>query len=726
MSNRKKTPTVLQMEALECGAASLGIILGYYKRFVPLEQLRVDCGVSRDGSRASYIVKAAKNYGLSGEGYQVPGSDLLDKKYDKNLLITPGIIFWKKNHFVVYEGCSGDKVFINDPATGPRTVMREQFLKDYSNIYIDFRKNDTFQRGGEPTKILPLLNERIQGHKKSLMFLFFCGIGLTTLGLITPLFSKLFIDKIMIANLDSVFKPLVLSMVFVALVQIGVMLLKQYHSFKLKHKMSITFSTKFFSHMLNLPIDFFEQRHPGDLANRLGLNETLASALSEIYVTFIINIIMLFAYLSLMFFFDTTLTFIALAIAFLNIAITMMVSRLRKDKSLQMSTETSALQGQAYMGIRLIESLKAQGRERDLFAKIAGRQSKISNIMQELASRTMFASQVPPLLSQLSTTAILALGCYKVIASEMTVGTLFAFQFLAMSFIGPLNTLLGTISQVQGLMGNLNRLNDIHNYPPCQKVDVWQLKQEELARIQNTKLEGRIEIKQVSFGYNKLAPPLLKNFSLSIAPSERVAIVGRSGSGKSTLAKLLSNLYEPWEGTILVDGLLLNEINRLVFVNSCSMVDQSISMFEGTIAENLTMWDYNPDMWKLIRSAKDACIHDFIISHPLGYEHQLLEAGNNISGGQMQRLEIARALYTDPSIIILDEATSALDPITEHRVLSNIKRRGCTTITIAHRLSTIKDADHIIVVEDGRICEMGVHQALLAKNGIYAELVGVK
>lgn len=711
-----KTPTLLQMEAVECGAAALAIIMAYYKLFVPLPELRRECGVSRDGSKASNVLKAARNYNMVAKGFSKSLKDLKELK-------PPYIVFWHFNHFLVVEGFTKNRVFLSDPASGRRTVSETEFDEGFTGVVLIIEPGEGFKKGGRSPNILVGLIELLRSSKGAIFLAITAGLLLTMPRLCVPAFSQVFVDEILVQGRENWLRPLVLGMLGTAILQGFLAKLRLSYLRRLMLKLTASMSGGFLWHTLRLPIGFYAQRYAGEISNRSQLNDKVANILSGPLATTVIDVIMMFFYFIIMFQYDWVLTLIAISFASINFAALSLLSTSRVDANTKLAQEFGKVAGVAIGGIQTIETVKASGLEGDLFSKFGGYYAKALNAQQELGLQTQLLSSLPSLLTALTSAAILVVGGFRVMDGNLSIGMLIAYQALTSSFLEPVNSLVNFGSTLQTLVADINRINDVLENPIDPETDRQSAMTLSSIDQYNFRLQGFVELRNVSFGYNRLDTPLISNFSLRIAPGQRVALVGGSGSGKSTIAKLVCGLYAPWEGEILFDGKSRQEWSRNVLSSSLAMVEQDIFLFGGSIKENLTLWDNTVSDQEVIRACEDSAIHELILSMPNGYGAELIEGGMNISGGQRQRLEIARSLVRNPSILVLDEATSALDAETEVTIDRNLRRRGCSCIVVAHRLSTIRDCDEIIVLERGKVVQRGTHESLREQEGAYARLI---
>lgn len=738
-NRRVRTPTLLQMEAVECGAASLGIMLGYMGRMVPLAELRTSCGVSRDGSKASNILKAARNYGLQAKGFKKETAQLLEFK-------PPFIIFWNFNHFLVVEGFVGDRVYLNDPATGPRSVTLQELNEAYTGIVLVMEPGPDFKKGGKQPSTWRALLHRLQGSEKEILYCTLISFLLVLPNLAIAAFGQIFVDNILIEHRNDWLRPLILGMVVTTLLQAGLRLLQLRKYRYLYLRLSVRMTGQFLWHILQLPVSFYAQRFAGEISNRVGLNNSVSSIISKDLGQAAIDTVMIVFYGSVMLAYDPVLTLIGVASSVINLLVLRAVSRQRVDTQMRLTQDYGKLAGVEISGLMGIETLKAGALESDFFARWAGYFAKATNAKQELDRSGLITGILPTLLSSLSTGTLLILGGLRVMDGHLSIGMLVAFQSLMGNFQHPVNALMSLGSRIQELTGSINRLDDVLNNPvdpalkstsnALSKVDQSNSDQPDHTKpdtakqytfpINRIRLRGAIELQNVSFGYSRVEEPLIKNFSCKLAPGQRIAFVGGSGSGKSTLSKLITGLYEPWSGEILFDGIPRQYIPRAVLASSLAMIEQEIFLFGGTVRDNLSLWDTTMSDVQLIKACEDAAIAEAVMAIPGGLNGKLLEGGSNLSGGQRQRLEIARALVTNPSTLVMDEATSALDAETEKIIDRNIRRRGCTCVIVAHRLSTVRDCDEIVVLERGQVVQRGTHEEMKGVEGAYARLISAE
>jgi ATP-binding cassette, subfamily C, bacterial len=714
-TKRVKTPTVLQMEAAECGAAALGSILAYHGRIVPLANLRRDCGVSRDGSKASNMVKAARMYGLEAKGLKKELAQLAELK-------PPYIVFWHFNHFIVVDGLKADQAYINDPGSGPRQVTAEEFDEGYTGVVLTFEPGADFKKKGSKPSMTAALWKRLKGSSGALTYCMVTGLFLTLIGLVIPVFSQIFVDEVLVQGRRAWLFPLLWSMGLAAVLQAAITLLRLRYLRKLKVKLNVGMSSRFLWHILRLPMGFYAQRYAGEISNRAHLNDFVADILSGKLATTAIDTLMVVFYAAIMLQYDWVLTLMIVGFAIINVIVLQKISRQRIDANQRLMLEQGKAVGVSIAALQSIETLKASALESDFFSRWSGYYTKALNSQQTLESTNQIFSVLPILLSALSSAGLLVVGGLRVMDGHLSIGMLIAFQGLMLGFQQPVNNLVSFATTLQELEGDLTRLDDVLDNP----IDSLAATKDQALSYPSAKLQGQVDIRELSFGYSRLAPPLITDFNLSIKPGQRVALVGGSGSGKSTVAKLVSGLYQPWSGEILFDGQVRSTIPHNILTNSISMVEQEIALFGGTIRDNLTLWDTTIPQKQLKSACSDAAIDDTILALAGGYDSQLSEGGVNLSGGQRQRLEIARALVNNPAILVMDEATSALDAETEQLIDGHLRRRGCTCIIVAHRLSTIRDCDEIIVFDRGKVVQRGTHQDLWSVPGAYAKLISTE
>ncbi len=708
-----KVPVVMQMEALECGAASLTMVLAYYEKWIPLEQVRADCGVSRDGSNAKNLLKAARSYGLIAKGYRYEPESL--KKNGK----FPCIIHWNFNHFVVLNGFTKNKAVLNDPAKGTYSVSMETFDKSFTGICLMFEPSESFEPGGKPKSVLQFAKSRLKGTGSAVVFVVLTTVISSLLGIIRPAFSRIFLDRLLTGQNPEWLYPFVLALTVITAIELLVSFISIGVNHRIDGKLASYGNTAFMWKVLRMPMEFFSQRMAGDIQQRQGTNASIAGTLVNTFAPLVLHGVMMIFYFVVMLRYSVLLTAVGLCSILLNLVMGQIISRKRVNITRVQMRDSGKLAGATVAGIEMIETIKASGAENGYFEKWSGYQASVNTQKMKFTRLNQYLGLIPSLVSSLTSIAVLAIGVFLTMQGEFTIGMIMAFQGYMSSFTAPALSLISAGQGIQEMRTEMERIEDVMQYPTDVNYEneMW----DETAEYD--KLSGLVELHNVTFGYSRLAEPLIENFDLTLKPGSRVAFVGSSGCGKSTLSKLISGLYQPWSGEILFDGKPMRQIDRSVFTGSLAVVDQDIILFEDTIANNIKMWDSSIEDFEMIMAARDARLHEDIMQREGGYQYRITEGGKDFSGGQRQRMEIARVLAQDPTIIILDEATSALDAKTEYEVVNSIKDRGITCIVVAHRLSTIRDCDEIIVLDNGKVVERGTHEELYARVGLYTELV---
>ncbi|MDH6129709.1 NHLM bacteriocin system ABC transporter peptidase/ATP-binding protein [Kitasatospora sp. GP82] len=707
------------MEAVECGAAALAMVLGHHKRHVPLEELRIACGVSRDGSRASNVLKAARTYGLDAKGMQMEPAALAGVR-------APAILFWEFNHFVVFDGMGrrfGRKgVHLNDPARGRRFVSPEEFDTSFTGVVLTFEPGSSFRRGGRRPGIVRALPARLRGTTGTMLAALTASFLLVAVGAAAPAVSRTYIDTFLIGNglpgsQTSLLPVLFASMAALVLLTAVLTGLQQANLLRGRIISSTLSSARFLRHLLRLPVTFFAQRNPADLVQRLQSNDAVSETLARDLAAAGVDAVVVVLYAVLLWTYDPQLTLVGVLIALLNVAAMRVVVRIRAAGTQRLHADSARLTNTSYSGLQLIETMKATGGENGYFRRWAGQHATTLDGQQRLGVPSAVLSVVAPTLAALNSALILLIGGLRAVEGHISIGLLVAFQALVTSFTAPVTRLNGVAGRIQDFAADVSRLKDVENFP----VDSRYSRREPTASTR--RLRGHVTLDNVTFGYSPLDQPLLTDFSLSVGPGQQVALVGGSGSGKSTVSRLISGLYSPWEGAIRIDGQRLEEIPRSALSASVSFVDQDVFLFEGTVRDNVALWDPSIPDEAVVAALKDAAVYDVVSRRPGGIHSRVEQDGHNFSGGQRQRLEIARALVRRPSVLVLDEVTSALDAETEQVIIDNLRRHGCACVVIAHRLSTVRDSDEIVVLDHGRVVERGRHEDLVAAGGPYAELV---
>ncbi len=710
---RAKVPVVMQLEALECGAACLAMILAYYRKWVPLEQVRIDCGVSRDGSNAKNILMAARNHGMNAGGYKMEPEALREKG------TFPCIIHWNFNHFVVCCGFKGKYAYLNDPARGSVKVTMKEFDEAFTGICLMITPSENFVPGGKKKSTMDFAARRLRGAGAAVAFVVLTTLITYLFGIINPGFTRFFMDRLLTGENRDLLMPFVALMTAVGVIQIIVSAAQYIYSLKINGKMSVIGNSTFMWKVLKLPMEFYSQRMAGDIQLRQGTNAEIATVLVDTLTPLALNAVMMIVYLVFMLRFSVLLTLVGISTVVINAFAAKIISDQRINVTRVQMRDEGKLASATISGIQMAETIKASGAEYGYFAKWAGYQASVSAQEVQAAKIDAYYGVIPAFFAVIADNVVLVVGIFLTMQGKFSLGSILLFQGFMSGFMEPASTIISAGQTIQEMRTEMERVEDVMQYPDDDLYKDDPLDPEK----DYEKLKGNVELRNVTFGYSRLGDPLIEDFSMSLKTGSRVAFVGASGCGKSTLSKLISGMYKPWSGEILFDGKPIDEIDRSVFRGSLAVVDQDIILFEDTISDNIKMWDESIEDFEVIMAARDAQIHDDIIQRKDGYHGKLTEGGKDLSGGQRQRLEIARVLAQDPSIIIMDEATSALDAKTEYELVKAVKDRGITCIVIAHRLSTIRDCDEIIVMDHGEVIERGTHEELYAKGGYYTELI---
>ena len=708
-----RVPVMMQLEWLECGAASLAMILAYYGKWVPIEQVRTDCSVSRDGVNAEKIYLAAKSYGLDVKVFKMSPEELREKGR------FPCIIHWNMNHFVVLKGFRGKYVYLNDSARGAVRVTKKEFDESFTGIVMIMKPTERFQRDGKPASIYAFAKKRLSGMGGAIAFIAAVMLIFYIFNIVNFVASRFFVDHLLLEQNEQWAEPFLAVLLVLSVVQIAAEWARAVYSLRINGKMAAIGSTSYMWKVLRMPMDFFVQRRPGDIHAREAMNASIAGVFVNSLAPLAMNTVAVGLYLVLMLRRSVILSLFGIAVLTANVFLSGSVSRRRINITRVRLRDESKRDSTALAGIDLIESIKANGAESSFFRRWAGYQALVNLQTVEEKKVEQYLGQLPLFLVTLANYAVLAIGVYLTIRSEFTLGAVLMFQGFMSSFLSPAMSFVNAGQTMQEMRAQMERVEDVMQY----RDDEAFREAEEGAEDVIGKIRGGIELKNVTFGYSKASAPIIENFSLSVKPGQWIALVGPSGCGKSTIAGMVAGLYQPWSGEILYDGKPRSAYPREALSSSLTVIDQEPSLFEGTVSNNIRMWDSSIMDFEVVCAARDAAIHKDVSEMVNGYQHKLRSGGRNLSGGQRQRLEIARALAMDPSVLILDEATSALDAATEYEVFSAIRNRGITCIVITHRLSVARDCDEIVVLDHGKAVEHGTHGSLMEKNGAYAKLI---
>ena len=720
---RHKVPTIFQMEATECGAACLSMVFSYHKNWLPLEQLRVECHITHGGASAATLLSVARSHGFQAKGIQTSLARLKNSRF-------PLILFWDYIHYVVLEGVSGDKYYVNDPAEGRKTFHEEEFKKKFTGICLLFEPGENFKPNNQtPPSNLKVLWPYISKNIPEYIYLCLTAGLLVAFGLYLPFFIKnLFDNVIQDPAAHSFNHPILLPTCLVLLMSLGFNILQKVVLARLEMKINFMEARQIVSHTLKLPLMFFKQRYPGDLSQRLSSIESLSLLIGFAPVMVILSLVSLTVYGIAMFFYSQFMATIVCGFAVVYLFTFSRLSKKLTEESNKMGNESGVSYGWSANAIKVIDTIKSNGSSAFLFERCIGYVNKVIRAYNQVLNRSNLIGLLPITILTLFTAFIFSYGGWAFHQGQMALGDILAFQMLSLNFLQPISTIITSGSQLATSRANFDRINDILHHQPdtfyqnphTEKKD--QIRKKINAQAERT-LSGAIELRNVTFGYDRKKEPMIEGLSLTIRPKERIVFLGKSGSGKSTLAQLICGLMEPWSGDILFDGEKISLIPPDILAQSISYVNQDVALFDGTIRDNLSFWNPNFIEQDMMSALNIACIDKQINERPNRLDTLVLSGGSNFSGGERQRLELARALTNSPSILILDEATSALDPIIEAEIESRLRREGYTCIVIAHRLSTVRNADQLIVLDKGHIVEQGRHEELIAKEGYYNQLL---
>ncbi len=704
-----RTPTVYQMEATECGAASLAMILAYFGSHIPLEKLRIETGVSRDGCNAGNIMKAAKRLGLECHGYRREPEAL-------RKLTPPCIIHWNFNHFVVLEGFRGKHAYLNDPACGRRKLTMEELDEGFTGVVLTFAVTPDFHRCKSDNGTLEFLKERLQGSGSAVAKMVFTGLLLVFPGVVLPVLSQVFMDNVIVGADMSWFRGVILFMAAAVLMQALLSFYSGALLQRLRSKMIMMSGYKFLSKLLRLPIGFFDQRYVGDLTGRADNNVSVCDFLAGDLADTALNIFSAVFFLVLLCVYSPLLTLIACAAAAINLVIAKLGADSISKTVMKQRQDSGRLAGAVCAGLSITGTLKASGAENEYTGRILGYSAKEAVTEQRLNRLQQIISVVPGVVTQLSSVGVLLAGAVLVIRGEFTVGMLLAFNSLYSSFSQPVDQLVGMVQKIQTVRADISRVQDINNYGADPKFSSTAVQKN------TSKLEGRVELRDISFVYSTLEKPLVQGLSFRLNSGSSVAFVGPSGCGKSTLMKLLLGFESPVSGKIYYDGKDIESLDKRELRKKFGVVLQDGKLISGSIFENITITAPRATVKDVNAVAEAVGLKDDIDRMPMGLHTVLSEDCGTISGGQQQRILIARAIISKPSILFFDEATSALDNITQAMVCSSLEKLNATRIVIAHRLSTIMKCDRIIVLDSGKIAEQGTFDELMAANGLFSSL----
>lgn len=708
----RRFPFLRQRDETDCGAACLGMICKHYGLSIGLSRLRDTAGVTRDGASLAGLAEAAEGIGFITRGVRT-GYERL-RRAD-----LPAVIHWMGNHFVVLFRITPEYAMVADPATGTRRLSRREFEAGWTGVALLLEHTGRVAEEEPPRSSFRRFLPLVRPYGRILGEILLASLLLNLFGLASPIFTQTIVDRVLVHQDRDLLNLMLIGMAVVAVFQMGTSALRTYLIAYVSARLSIAMLSRFYRHLLALPLRFFALRRTGDMTTRFGENVKIQALLTGATVSAILDVMMLFVYAGLMFYYHARLAAVALASVPLSVGLTLVYTPILKSISrrafLSRAEQSSAL----IDSLRGIDVVKAMAVERSARWQWERHYVKQIQIGLHGTKMQMLFGALGGLANLFSSTFILWYGATLVIAGALSVGQLMAFNALTGSVTGPVMGLIGLWPQVQEARIALDRLNDVYETPV------------EVSRrgdygVTLRRVEGRIAFEKVFFRYGAGAqgPHVLNGVDLNVAPGQRVAVVGRSGAGKTTLVKLIPRLFDPTEGRMTLDGVDLRDLRPEWLRRQVGMVLQEPFLFNGTIAENIALGEEDVEVEQVVEAARMANAHGFIANLPMGYETRIGEQGARLSGGQRQRIAIARALYRDPRVLILDEATNALDTESERAILENLEEilKDRTAFLIAHRMSTVRGADLIVVLDDGHIVETGDHEELMERRGLYYSL----
>ena len=721
---RVKARTKLQYEAAECGAASLGTILAYFGRVVELSELRLACGVNRDGSNAKQVLVAGRQYGLNARAYRCSGEQLQSNGD------FPCVVFWGFNHFLVVEGFDSHHAFLSDPAEGRVRVEMDVFLDNFTGVVLEFEPGPDFEPGGYERSPLWSLPATLAPYRHSIAVLLLVNTAIAVLTILVAGFTSTFINEFLqhqrlYFGIPIIWLLLITVLAWLTLLASQFLLLR-----RMELLLSKRLTADLFRKLFRVSFAFYQARLQGEIASRMLLGMETTQVVVSQMLRFALSLWNAFLVLIFTLVISPWLTLLVLVVMAGNLLLNWWLTDQRYDANRRLAIEMGKAQGKGLQGINNIETLKASGLEFDFLSQWQGSFGKVVTQNQQLGAQMALATVSASGSNFLLSALVITTGGLLIIAGKMSLGTLVAFQFLNSQLTAPISSLPQLTSTLQTVIGSLGRLQDLQSSDDDPLVRSFaspekplQSSSEQQNSPMDRRLKGRLDLEGLSYSFSPVSPPFISNLSLSIPAGSQLAIVGGSGSGKTTLIRVLSGLYQPSGGRLLFDGQPWDDHGDRLMRDSLAYVPQQVFMFNASIYDNITLWRSGYQLQDLEEAATDAQILNTITSYPEAFARHLKDNGNDLSGGERQRMELCRALIRRPSILLLDEATSALDNATQMRVLNALKARGITVVSVAHRLDSALRSDQVLVMEHGAVVELGSPKELLDQNGAFSALV---